>query len=129
MESGQRYYQKNKERLQKASRECRMRRRAEDPAKYMLDNAQDRARIKGLEFALSREWLEVKLVAGVCEVTGVKLDWSRETTKPSLDRLDTSKGYTEKNTRVTTWIYNRARGTFSDEEFMEYLVRPFRTEA
>lgn len=106
----------------------RRRRRAEDPAGYMLDNARNSAKRKNREFALSRKWLEAKLTAGVCEVTGIKLNWRHEALVPSLDRIDASKGYTEGNTRVTTWIFNRARGAFSDEEFMEYLIYPFRAE-
>lgn len=65
---------------------------------------------------ISRAWLVGKLERGVCEVTGIPFEIefnggrvARPFT-PSLDRIDPSKPYTEDNTQVVCWIYNRAKG-------------------
>lgn len=138
-EHGQAYYEKNKasklcsnkkhysrhaERLREESRSRKKQKRADDPVGYMLENARNRVRYKGLEFSLDRDWLLARLAPMVCEVTGVVLNWENTACVPSLDRKDCTVGYTKENTRVTTWMYNRARGSFSDNEVMEYLVRP-----
>lgn len=81
----------------------------------MWNNAQQRARRSGAEFNLSLEWVTDKIAQG-CAVTGLPFDltvadgsgggnpWG-----PSIDRKDSTKGYTEENSQVTVWIYNRAK--------------------
>ena len=101
----------------------------EGRAVHLLNNARRRARVLGVGFALTPEWLEPKLAAGVCEVSGLPLvlrlnggKGHRENSfSPSLDRIDRTGPYTPENVRVVCWIYNRARGAFPDTDF-EKLV-------
>lgn len=147
-EANRRWYHRHKERLtsDKSYRE----RRRQDSKRYsdnnpglkaaqsksyiennrtgvLLRNAKSRAKNRGHKCTIDKAWVERKLAPMKCEVTGVQLKWApgnKHPLLPSLDRIDPNKGYTPENTRVTSWIFNRARGTFSDEEVLEYLVKP-----
>lgn len=39
--------------------------------------------------------------------------------QPSLDRIDNALGYTPQNTRLTSWFWNRLRGTMTVEETID----------
>lgn len=85
-----------------------------------------RAAKKQYEFDLTREWIEQRLASGACEVTGLKFDLGRDTSQrfnpwcPSIDRIDSSKGYTQDNCRAVVWIYNMAKSEWSDEVVMQF---------
>ena len=74
-----------------------------------------------MEFDLTREWAEEKIEAGVCEVTGLQFEYSKDGKDrfqpfiPSVDRIDSSKGYTQDNCRMVVWIYNMAKAEWSDD--------------
>lgn len=97
------------------------RRSIEDPrnrARRMLENAKYRARQKGQEFSLTREWVESKIRSGVCEVSGLPFVLGgngREPFSPSLDRKDNEKGYTPENTQVVCSIYNLAKSDYGHD--------------
>ena len=70
---------------------------------------------------LTPEWIAEKLTAGFCEVTGLAFVLTgepRNPWSPSLDRIDSSVGYTLENTRVVVWIYNAAKNVFSDADVL-----------
>ena len=75
-----------------------------------------RAKRRGLDFSLTRDWFEERLVTGVCELTGRKLDVSTGCTtgpraaSPSVDRIDASKGYTPDNCQMILYCLNSAFG-------------------
>lgn len=76
----------------------------------LLAGCKRRALRHGREFALTREWLRPRLVRGVCEATGQSLTFSPgDETVPSIDRKDSSLGYTPDNCWVVTWRYNNAK--------------------
>lgn len=88
-------------------------------ARSLWASARKRSEDKSLAFDLTPEWIQPKLEAGVCEVTGLPLELSGEEFKgyghfrpwtPSLDRIDPTKGYTTDNVQVVCWIYNQAKG-------------------
>jgi ribosomal protein L37AE/L43A len=58
-----------------------------------------------------------------CAITGVILDVNSEWYKPSLDRIDNSKGYSPSNIRIVAWIVNYCRGHLTDLEFMNMCVQ------
>jgi hypothetical protein len=79
-------------------------------------NAKRRAEDKGISFKLDRVDLIERIAAGYCEATGLPLSlttggginpWS-----PSLDRRDSSKGYTADNVQVVCTAYNLAKHQF-----------------
>lgn len=136
---GKAYRAKNAETINQSSREHYARNRkaeiaraqaykAEDPVRNLLQKAKSRARAKGLPCELTYELLSARVAPMTCEATGVNLDWGDVRVRPSIDRLDNAKGYTVDNFRITSWIFNRARGPFTDEDVMEFIVKPFRTE-
>lgn len=147
-EANRRWYHNHKERLaadeshKEKRRQASKRHRDNNPGKEadksrryvknnrtgaILRNAKSRAKNRGHKCTIDKEWVEKRLAPMQCEVTGVKLEWSpgsKHPLLPSLDRIDPNKGYTPENTRVTSWIFNRARGTFSDQEVLDYIVKP-----
>jgi hypothetical protein len=57
--------------------------------------------------------------------TGIEGDWSRKDNSPSLDRIDSSKGYTKGNIHVISWRANRIKNDSTPEELMQiakYMV-------
>jgi len=74
-------------------------------------------KIKGYNFNLDKEWMQENY-SKCCTMTGLKFDFSAIDDKykqnpfaPSVDRIDSSRGYTKDNCQVVIWIYNRAKGT------------------
>ena len=103
----------------------------EDPAKkiYELYHAtKSRAKYANKEFDLSLGFVEDlwKKQKGCCALSGIPFDWSKVETKkrvnkdaPSLDRIDSSKGYTKDNVRLITYHLNLALNSFGLEAFKE----------
>lgn len=76
-----------------------------------LEHYRKRAIKKGLEFNLTTTWLIEKLKGGKCEATGMpfKIRPSNTTINPyypSIDRIDSSKGYTQDNCQIVIHGYN-----------------------
>ena len=92
----------------------------------MLNGAKGRAKKKGLGCDLTVEWILDKLDGHRCEVTGIQFDFrgppkgvSNNRFAPSLDRIDSDKGYTKDNVQVVVWQYNAAKSEYTTEEFIE----------
>jgi len=89
----------------------------------LWNGARDRARRRDIEFTVPRAFVERALVIGRCQVTNLQFDLALKSKRcgalsPSLDRIDQQKGYTEDNTQVVCWIYNRAKGDGTHEDVM-----------
>jgi hypothetical protein len=92
-------------------------------ANVLLQAAKTRARKRDQAFTITMDWVERKLLAGVCEATGVPLTLDAGTPwSPSLDKIDPEKGYTPENTRIVTWFYNRAKGSSTDGETRRLIL-------
>lgn len=97
-------------------------RRSKTPARNLWEGAKNRAARRGLEFTLTIAWVQRRLDAGVCEVTGLRFDRELVNGKrinmrcPTIDRKDNSKGYTSDNCQLVVWQYNCAKsdGDVSD---------------
>jgi len=89
--------------------------------------AKKRAKKKGLKFDLSKEDLE-RLWArqqGKCALTGITMTRPdgdpqslRVATNVSLDRINSSKGYTRDNVQLVCWRANQLKGRLSEEELV-----------
>lgn len=57
---------------------------------------------------------------GKCYYTGWPLEWGAadEASLPSLDRLDSSQGYTTENTVFACWLVNRVKNDIGSEAFI-----------
>lgn len=88
-------------------------------------SAKQRAAAKGLEFSLTKAWIQTRLATGRCEVTGLPFNWDGRRRdgamngafSPSIDRRDVTKGYAASNCRVVIWALNCALGQWGDEVF------------
>lgn len=65
-----------------------------------------------------RNELFQRLLVGKCEVTSILWNMNSESWRPSLDRIDNSKGYTLDNIQWVVWMYNRAKGSGPDDDVM-----------
>lgn len=98
----------------------------------MFYEAKKSARIRGLEFTLTKENV-LEMIPEYCPVSGVKLNWKTvdggNPHKPSLDRVDSTKGYTKENCIVVCWRINRLNKDkdthqFSDMDFKSPVSNP-----
>jgi hypothetical protein len=97
-------------------------------ATILISNAKRRCKDKNVEFHLTREWVEERLVLNTCEITGMSFSFepppnglSRRIDAPSLDRIDKNKNYTEENTRVILWGVNCALSEYGTEMMLPIL--------
>lgn len=123
------YYQRNKEKWREYHRNWRDANRLtpDRRAQIILTFTQTRAKRRGLECDLTREFIAERLTRGRCEATGFPLvleDAARGLKKihphaPSIDRIDPRKGYTQDNCRVVAYIYNVAKADYTDSDVLE----------
>lgn len=90
----------------------------------MLAWIRNRAAKRNFEFDLTREWIAEKLVIGKCEATGIEIELRKPEGfrfypwAPSIDRVDSKKGYTQDNCRLVCWIYNMAKSEWDDSHVL-----------
>jgi hypothetical protein len=85
----------------------------------LVGDARRRARQKGLPCTVTAEEIVKRLARG-CEVTGVQFDLTRggrrRPDSPSLDRIDSTEGYTPDNVRVVCWWVNALKSDATLDE-------------
>jgi hypothetical protein len=93
-----------------------------NPEKTMLATSRRRALKLGLEFNLT---IEDILIPEHCPILGIKL--IRQTNKgrsakcsPSLDRIDSSKGYVKGNVWVISMLANAMKNEANKEELLKF---------
>lgn len=125
------YYEKNKDSIKvkhlawrqqnkELIRAKRIEKRKEDPRKTMLYSAKHRAMQKGLDFDLK---LEDLVIPEVCPVLGTSFDFnspSQSRFSPSLDRIDSSKGYTKDNIQIISWLANSMKSDATPEQLLNF---------
>lgn len=98
-------------------------------AKTLLASANRRSSEYGEDFDLTESWFIDKFKVGKCELTGIDFDLnkpigtSKNPYSPSIDRIDSNKGYTKANCRVVLWQVNLALGEMSDSEIIPILEK------
>ena len=93
-------------------------------ASKLLTTAKQRAKRKGLAFDLDKKWVLKKLKKRVCEYSGIKLDLEKNKNgcfhslnAPSLDKKDSRKGYTKRNTFLVAWCINNSKGAWNKKDW------------
>lgn len=86
-----------------------------------LRRAKKRARKKGIKFSITAEDLKYiyEKQQGICPYTGWQFSSKRER-RPSLDRIDPSKGYVPGNVQFVSLIAQFAKGDFSEETLIRF---------
>lgn len=89
----------------------------------MYHTAKHRAKKKGLEFSID---LEDIVIPDICPVLGIPLDRRDMQHSPSLDRFDSSKGYTKDNICVISFRANSIKQDATFDEIMAVMeyMRP-----
>ena len=110
----------------------RRRNHSATPSGFAVNNlarCKRRSKKKNRPFDLTKEWILEKLENGHCELSGIKFDMTigdknafRNPFKPSIDRKNSSKGYTKKNCRMILSILNGALGEYGDEVFEKVAI-------
>ena len=97
----------------------------------LLTGAKGRAKLRNIDFSLSREWIESNLEPMICQATysplTLEIDKSVQHSpfRPSIDRVDNTKGYTEDNCLITCVIYNKCKSDCHHEDVVKmasYLI-------
>jgi len=65
---------------------------------------------------------------GRCALSQIVFDIKSEWDKPSLDRIDSDKGYTLNNIRLVTWRVNHCKGSLTDAEFTDMCIDVARSQ-
>lgn len=95
---------------------------------YMLQNAKKRAKKKGIPFNLRPADI---ILPATCPVLGIPMFYDpslgRHDGSPSLDRLDSSLGYTPDNVRVISFRANKIKNDGTLEE-LEAIVAWLKSE-
>lgn len=92
-----------------------------NPAKKLLQQCRGSAKRRGHECTITVEMIGEMLAPMVCSVTGLplSLDYAGESRNnpwaPSVDRIDSSRGYVLGNVRVVCCAFNLARNEWPDD--------------
>lgn len=88
-------------------------------SKYLAQKANTRKKPGSEKLTGEDVDLLIKNQNNKCAISGVSFDLESKWNKPSLDRIDNTKGYTLDNIQLVTWIVNHSRGELTVEEFKE----------
>jgi hypothetical protein len=92
------------------------------PSLYLWRRAKERARVKGLAFSIE---VQDVVVPARCPVLGCALSRGEGKfcpTSPTLDRIDSTKGYVKGNVVVVSWRANRLKSDATLDE-LRAIVR------
>lgn len=94
---------------------------------YIFNSAKRRSKKFNLEMNITANWIDQKLIQGVCELTGLRFDFNPSEKyfvnpySPSIDRIDSEKGYTQDNVRMVLSSVNAALGEYGEEQILPIL--------
>jgi hypothetical protein len=94
--------------------------------RYFLRKARSRDSFNGRETDITLEFLKDLWgkQAGKCAYTGVSLSLALKKKRPysaSLDRVDSSRGYTKDNVQFVCYFINTGKSDFSDSDTKEFV--------
>jgi len=126
-----RYYEKNKAKHQQRTADWKkahpeygpdyhLRQKASNPVRYLLRMAKTRAKKKGLEFTIEASDI---VIPDVCPYFQVPLDATSTGYNPwfpSIDRIDSSKGYIKGNVQVISTLANRMKWAATEDQLIAF---------
>lgn len=107
--------------LTKAELQHRHRRTLKGTISNKRQSAMKRAKRDGLEFSLTTDFLHAlwQKQKGKCALTSVEMGFiGQKWLSPSIDRIDSTKGYTEDNVQWVCWRANDAKSNMKNEDFI-----------
>ena len=95
----------------------------------LFANARNKAARRAIEFSVTQEYFMslVKKQEGYCSVTGMEFDFrpsmsgKKRPFFPSIDRIDSDKGYTKGNIRIVVTIANYAMNEWGHDPLFEMV--------
>jgi hypothetical protein len=117
-----------------ANRDLIRARREAKPLLRAFTHARDRAKQNGLEFTITRTDVDNRARSGCCELTGISFVSKIGSTKdrafyaPSVDRIDSTRGYTTDNIRIVLAGLNIMMNRWGAEKILE-MADALRTHA
>lgn len=94
---------------------------------HLVRDGRKRSKQRKIPFRLTRSWISRAQKQSVCAVTGIMFDLTSRAGSvnplaPSLDRIDSRKGYTDNNTRLVLHFVNMAKSDLTDAEFRTLVL-------
>lgn len=117
------YYEANKDRLKSLKNEYMKKLKRTNPGLYLFNKARNRARERGLAFDITPHDV---VVPEACPYLGIPLytDLCKQSdNSPTLDRIDSSKGYVRNNVEVISMRANRIKNDATGEELLRMAER------
>lgn len=117
-----RYHSQNNVQCKICASEWQKKRKRENPIREIFKDAKSHARKAKREFDIDIEFLQKKMeIQGrCCALTDIKFD---ENNLPSLDRINSSHGYTKDNIQLVLIKVNRMKSDFNQKEFIELCAQ------
>jgi hypothetical protein len=108
-------YQKNAPKRRAAWRIARLKYRQNSPLKYLVNLAASRSRNRGVEFSITPNDLSMPMH---CPLLGIPLDMKglNHDSKPSIDRIDNTRGYVPGNVIIVSQRANRIKSDATSAE-------------
>lgn len=91
----------------------------------LLRHAKNRSIKKNLPFDLDKNWIDIKLKNGKCELSNIDFQFTSDNDlhfnpfSPSIDRVDPKKGYTKDNCRVVLVCVNFGLGQWGMSTYLQ----------
>ena len=114
------YYKENKTKILKQRKQFEKGNPKHFITQRLFRNTKCRANRKNITFSLDKKWLEMALTNDRCNKTGLEFIYkSNSPYTPSIDRIDSSKGYTKNNCQLVCTMYNFAKNKYTYEDVLK----------